>query len=167
MTPLYGHDSEASAYHVADYPYSFKLRTEIRFWIEHKPKRGFRFMSQTRNPKVASRSWNKPKASTYSLVAACMYLDDEGHVQWSQLNEYSDAKECAEFIHRFPDSDLRFVRVWAAKNWKMSLAFAGGIAFFTVNGERKPMTEADRERYLSDAALWAAVVERLASRAEL
>ena len=62
-TPLYGHTSEATAYVVADYPYGFRERTQIRYWLEHKPKKGWRFVSQTLNPKTSR--WNKPKASTY------------------------------------------------------------------------------------------------------
>jgi len=36
---------------VEDYPYGFRLRCKIRFWLEYAPKRGFRFVSQTTNPK--------------------------------------------------------------------------------------------------------------------
>ena len=39
VTPLYGHTSPETAYLVADYPYSFKLRCRIRYWIESDPKR--------------------------------------------------------------------------------------------------------------------------------
>jgi hypothetical protein len=61
--PLHGHTSEATAYLVADYPYGFRERTQIRYWLEAKPKRGWRFVSQTLNPKTDR--WNKPKESTY------------------------------------------------------------------------------------------------------
>src|SRR3990170_1289756 len=73
---LYGHTSEATAYLVADYPYGFRERTQIRYWLEGKPKKGWRFMSQTLNPKTSR--WNKPKASTYTEWGAAMYLDDKG-----------------------------------------------------------------------------------------
>ena len=61
--PLYGHTSEATAYVVDDYPYGFQLRTQIKYWLEYKAGKGWRFVSQTVNPKTG-RS-NKPKASTY------------------------------------------------------------------------------------------------------
>jgi len=79
MKPLYGHTSQETAFVVNDYPYGFKLRCKIRFWIEYKPRHGFRFMSQTTNPKKPIEVWNKPKASTYVELAACMYLDENDH----------------------------------------------------------------------------------------
>ena len=61
--PLYGHDSMATAYLVDDYPYGFRLRCKIRYWVEYVPKKGYRMVSQTTNPKIADREvWNKPKA---------------------------------------------------------------------------------------------------------
>lgn len=52
LTPLGGHVDEASAYVVNDYPYGFRLRCKIRYWLEHSLKKGTRFCSQTTNPKV-------------------------------------------------------------------------------------------------------------------
>ena len=87
--PLYGHASEATAYVVDDYPYGLRVRTTIRYWLEHKPKKGWRFMAQTRNPKTGA--WNKPKASTYADWGAAMFLDAEGHVSWIGVGQYSAA----------------------------------------------------------------------------
>lgn len=88
---LQGHTDEESAYLVDDYPYGFRLRCKIRYWIETAgkgAKRGQqRFMSQTTDPKRAGEHWNKPKGSTYSLMAV-MYLDGEKHVQWTGASEY-------------------------------------------------------------------------------
>src|SRR6516165_4444148 len=64
MQILSGHISPETAYVVEDYPYGLRLRCRIRYWLEHTPKRGFRFWSQTTNPKRGN-IWNKPKASTY------------------------------------------------------------------------------------------------------
>lgn len=75
---LLGYTSPETAYVVDDYPYSFKLRTKIRYWIETKPPYGQRFVSQTLNPDTGK--WNKPKASTYSSLRV-MYLDEKGYVQ--------------------------------------------------------------------------------------
>ena len=76
---LDGHTSPETAYLVDDYPYGFRLRCQIRYWLEHKPRHGFRLVSQTTNPKRPSLVWNKPKAGTYHACAV-MVLDDEGHV---------------------------------------------------------------------------------------
>lgn len=82
---LNGHTSPETAYLVEDYPYSFRLRCKIRYWIETatkgQAKGRQRFVSQTTNPKVASTVWNKPKAATYGDIAV-LYLDENDHVQW-------------------------------------------------------------------------------------
>jgi hypothetical protein len=85
---LHGHTDEASAYVVDDYPYGFRERTQIRYWIE-TTKRGQRFCSQTRNPKTGR--WNKAKKSTYADVMV-MVLDEEGHVSYTGLHTW--ASEC-------------------------------------------------------------------------
>lgn len=81
MQILEGHVSPETAYVVDDYPYGFRLRCKIRYWLEHKPGHGVRLVSQTTNPKRPGEIWNKPKASTYCTFSGCMYLDDNGHVQ--------------------------------------------------------------------------------------
>jgi hypothetical protein len=80
MQILSGHVSPESAYVVDDYPYGFRLRCKIRYWLEYAPRKGFRFVSQTTNPKAAGEVWNKPKASTYASIAGAMFLDDSNHV---------------------------------------------------------------------------------------
>lgn len=88
--PLSGHESPDTAYIVEDYPYGFRLRTTIRYWVETKKGHGQRFMSQTRNPKRPG-IWNKPKASTYAPVVF-MALDDQEHVVNQPLSEYADSE---------------------------------------------------------------------------
>lgn len=82
------HTSEETALVVADYPYSFRLRCKIRYWLETDPKKGARFCSQTTNPKVSVEVWNKPKKSTYSELGGAMFTDENGHVHWDGLSEY-------------------------------------------------------------------------------
>src|SRR5215475_9411123 len=89
MEILKGHTSPETAYLVDDYPYGYTLRCKIRYWLEFKPGKGFRFVSQTTNPKKG-HVWNKPKASTYCRFGGCMFLDEKGHVHWAGLSEYSD-----------------------------------------------------------------------------
>ena len=81
------HISSETAYVVEDYPYGFRLRCRMRYWLEVHPKRGVRLMSQTSNPKKPGLVWNKPKASTYARFGGALYLDDEGHVQWADWVE--------------------------------------------------------------------------------
>ena len=98
---LPGRVSPETAYLVNDYPYGFCLRCSIRYWLEFKPGFGFRFVSQTTNPKRPGAYWNKPHAGTYSLAAA-LYLDSEGHVRCAGLSEYSNGRELDAFIRLFP-----------------------------------------------------------------
>lgn len=95
------HISPETAYVVDDYPYGFRLRCKIRYWLEFKKNKGFRFGSQTTNPKVAGEVWNKPKYSTYSEYAAAMYLNEENHVTWAGLDVYADLKEAIEWTKVF------------------------------------------------------------------
>lgn len=97
-TMLTGHTSEDTAYVVDDYPYGFRLRTTIRYWIE-TTKRGDRFCSQTQNPKITDRVvWNKPKKSTYSEVMF-LYLEPEnGHVSHVALSHYADQEWFDHFM---------------------------------------------------------------------
>lgn len=93
MLLLKGYDSETNSYLVNDYPYGFSLRCKIRYWLEYSEKLGYRFCSQTSNPKK-NDIWNKPKKSTYIDISACMYLDVDNHVTWTGLTHYSNLNEC-------------------------------------------------------------------------
>jgi len=101
MTNLVGHISPETAYVVADYPYGYRLRCTIRYWIEYKPGFGCRLVSQTTNPNRAGLVWNKPKAGTYCKFGAAMYLDEAGHVVSRGLSEYCDAAEAAKFLENW------------------------------------------------------------------
>jgi hypothetical protein len=117
MKLLSGHVSPETAYLVNDYPYGFRLRCKIRYWLEFKPKKGFRFWSQTTNPKRGD-VWNKPKASTFSLFGGAMYLDEVGHVQWSGLSEYSSGAEAKAWQDKFgeavPEAGRAIMNKWVA-----------------------------------------------------
>lgn len=58
MKILTGHTSPETAYVVQDYPYGFRLRCQIRYWLEFKAGKGVRLVSQTSNPKVAGLVWS-------------------------------------------------------------------------------------------------------------
>lgn len=79
-----------------DYPYG-RLRCEITFQLEFKPNKGYRYVTQTKNPKTGRI--NKPKASTYSHFMA-MYKNEEGHVKPQSFNffGYDDIEKVIDFI---------------------------------------------------------------------
>lgn len=118
MQLLSGHVSPETAYLVEDYPYGFRLRCKIRYWLEYKAKKGFRFVSQTTNPKRPGEVWNKPKASTYSEFGGAMYLDDNGHVQFAGLSQYSSGAEAKAFQETYgeavPEVGRTLLNKWVA-----------------------------------------------------
>jgi len=91
---LVGHTSIDTAYEVKDYPYGFRLRTSIFYWIESKKGVGDRLGTYTINPKNGKP--NKPKYGTYSTF---MYLvkNEEGHVKAESIDSYEKEK----FVYRF------------------------------------------------------------------
>jgi len=117
MKLLFNHTSPDTAYVVDDYPYGFQLRCKIRYWLEYNPKRGFRFWSQTTNPK-RGHIWNKAKASTFVRFGAAMYLDDNGHVQWAGLSEYCNGAEAKSFQDTYgeavPEVGRNMLNRWVA-----------------------------------------------------
>lgn len=108
MTPLYNHNSEETAYLIADYPYGFKLRCQMKVWLEHKPNKGWRMVTRTSNPKKPG-TWNKEKRSTYSELGGNLFLDNEGHIQWTGVSIYSSLEQLEAFAAQFPESDLTLV----------------------------------------------------------
>lgn len=103
MNPIYGHNDETTAYVVEDYPYGFKLRCKIRYWLEHVPSKGVRMCSQTTNPKKGN-IWNKPVKSTYASIAGCMYTDEKGHVHWTGVHAYSTLADFQKFVELYPNA---------------------------------------------------------------
>ncbi len=95
-TALAGHTSPETAYVVQDYPYGFRLRCKIRYWVE-TTKHGQRVVSQTTNPKVNGEVWNKPKPSTYSAIRVLYIEDSTGHVENAALNLYNTLAQIADF----------------------------------------------------------------------
>lgn len=84
--PLVGHSSAATAFNVKNYPYGFKLKCEMRFWVESVPGKGDRYVMQSVNPKTGRL--NAPKKSVYSTYIY-MTIDSDGHVHPVYLNARS------------------------------------------------------------------------------
>jgi hypothetical protein len=102
MKLLIGHISPETAYLVEDYPYGFRLRCQMKHWIEFKPAHGFRHMTQTSNPKRPG-AWNKPKAGVYSRFGAALHLDANGHVQCAGLSQYCTGAEAKAWSDTYRD----------------------------------------------------------------
>lgn len=121
MEILSGHVSPETAYIVDDYPYGFTLRCKIRYWLEYKDGKGVRLVSQTTNPKRGD-VWNKPKASTYCKFGGCMFLDEQNHVQWSGLSEYTNAAEALAWREKYgngvPSECMPVMNLWCTAKVK-------------------------------------------------
>lgn len=130
VTPLPNAISEETAHVVRDYPYGFKLRCQMKCWIEYNAKHGFRFVSQTSNPKKPGVVWNKPKKSTYSRVAEGLYLDEQGHVQACALSEYSSLQDSLDFKAKYEaclcDKAKSRLETWIKANTAYNEAKARG-----------------------------------------
>jgi len=158
VQPLFGHHDESTAFVVADYPYGFRLRTQIRYWTEAAPRKGVRFVSQTMNPKTGG--WNKPKKSVFSRFAEAMYLDEQGHVQTKGLNEYSKASDVADYLRVFglEGTIMPDLRAFAAGKVKLKEGLASGQIYFTVNKEPRPESDFEKARHAVEAEEWRAVL---------
>jgi hypothetical protein len=102
-TYIFNHTSLETALEVKDYPYGFRLRTSIFYWIESVPKKGDRFCSCTRNPK--NGLMNAPKKSTFSNIGV-MYSDEKGHIHWHGVTIYTKQDELKAFIESVGESNL-------------------------------------------------------------
>lgn len=152
--PLYGHTSEATAYLVDGYPYG-GLRTQIQYWLENKAGKGWRFVSQTLNPKT--NRWNKPKPSTYLEWAGAMYLDDKGHVHWDGVGPYTDVSKVLAFVQAFPGADLSMIRKVVPAKIRLMHDLISGAKVFTINGVRQPRSEAEITRDRAELETWEAI----------
>lgn len=102
------HDSKETALIIDNYPYGFRLRTKIRYWVE-TTKNGDRFVSQTLNPKTDE--WNKEKKSTYSDVMVLIKEKGTGYISYKSWGaDYTNINilnRFLEFIGAYSLSELQ------------------------------------------------------------
>ena len=133
---LPGHTSEKTAYVVDDYPYGFRLRCKIRYWLEYKSGYGFRLCSQTTNPKLSTEFWNKPKKSTYSDLGV-MGLDEQAHVTWIGITSY--------FFDEFDDFCTTYAEYFDENQKGVAKAMAAAIERYKNRKVKIEMTITERE----------------------
>lgn len=160
-TPLYGYDSVDNSYLVESYPYGNK-RCRIRFWLEYKESKGFRFCSQTEHP--VKKIWNAPKKGVYFFGAACMYLDEKGHCTWSSVGD--DPVRAIEFVKRFPKADLTDLLALAVHRKVMATRTMNGQANFRLNNVPQMPSDADKEQAEREVKLWSEFID-LAKKAKV
>lgn len=137
---------------IEDYPYGFRLRTQIRYWVETKDKNGQRLVSQTLNPKT--NKWNKPKKSTYSDVLAVYTNDENGHLMSSGISfAYDGQGQLDKFVDTFKD----VLSEWHRKQFKYFQAVIDTrkhvkctIAPTSHNEEERKAREVEQEQVKKD-----------------
>jgi hypothetical protein len=140
---------------VDDYPYGFRLRCKIRYWIEYKASHGFRFVSQTTNPKVPGERWNKPKAGQYVRLGMGMFLDEKGHVSHTAISGY-ELEPIIEFLKHWHDDKNIITNVVAFTIAKRAYARkeaeiqATGFSGWTINGEKQAVRPSEIESTQKD-----------------
>lgn len=117
-TILTNHTSEETAYVVDDYPYGFRLRTKIRYWIETRENAGQRFCSQTLNPKTDK--WNAAKKSTYSKTILLGLNSENGHVERVDFPDHYDTK--IEELEQFYRQYYKFMDLYQLKMFRVEYA---------------------------------------------
>lgn len=147
---IHGCVDEETAFVVNDYPYG-RLRTQIRYWVESKPKFGDRFMAQTLNPKTGR--WNKPKAGTYSALII-MYLEEQEDgrlfVKHAGVGNYASTEDVEKAIELFMPEFLNDVqKVQLAGIIGMNKVMAH-VTWTIHEGETTPEHDADQERIKAD-----------------
>lgn len=142
---LYGHISPETAYIVEGYPWGFRLRTTIRYWIETSTAKngGQRFCSQTINPKTGA--WCAPKKGTYNAIAV-MFLDENEHVKYECLRVNDRIEEILEFkknhlsfLDEFQKKSLREImaynEVMKHVTWTCTPSTYGPVSLFSQKPE--------------------------------
>jgi len=153
---LKDHISPETAFVIADYPYGFRLRCQMRQWLEYKPGKGVRCMSQTSNPKKPGLVWNKPKASTYSRFGMAMFLDDAGHVQVTGLTEYCDFSGALAWFEKYrdgvPEDAFPSLAQWINRKAEYARQCSRGEISFTVAQNGVPISSEKQTLSDSEAA---------------
>lgn len=85
-------------YEAKDYPYG-RLRTSMFYSLDFHPKKGFRAVTQSLNPKTGRM--NKPHPGTYSFFKFMYENTENGHFEFGGFSSYGgfkDIRNVSKFI---------------------------------------------------------------------
>lgn len=97
---------------VDNYPYSFTLRTTLFDTMEFNPKKGYRHVTQTINPKTGRE--NNPKKGVYYALLV-RFRNEEGHIKTKAFDFNGDeeinkgCKFLAENFDLFSEAEVRYL----------------------------------------------------------
>jgi hypothetical protein len=113
-----------------DYPYG-RLKCNIKFWVEFVKGKGFRWVSQTTNPK--NGRLNAPKKSTYSQFMVHQ-IDENGHNKpfGLMLYGYEDISKLIEFLKV---NEVNFTEEESQDIWTTVIACIRNNAAYTWKKE--------------------------------
>jgi hypothetical protein len=94
-----------------NYPYG-GMKTEMFFYVQEKGKKGYRTVTQSKNPK--NGMMNKPHAGTYYFLPIYILEKSEGFFEFLYCPHYPDKAQ--EFINLYwkmiPEKDQKFIQTW-------------------------------------------------------
>lgn len=99
INQILGCTSPETAYVVDNFLYGFRLRTQIRYWIETREDCGQRFCHQTLNPKTGV--WDNPRYGAYNPVTVFVRYISNGHVVPEALSICATKEEVSSFREMF------------------------------------------------------------------
>lgn len=103
---------------VHDYPYG-SLKCTMSFSVEFQPKKGYRAVTQSINPKTKRE--NKPKKSTYSDFMF-MYKDAEsGHIKFRH-HSIKGFEDVTKIINLFAENDIQLSEAESQHLWLQVLS---------------------------------------------
>lgn len=99
---------------VENYPYGYTLKTTLYDTMEFHPKKGYRHVTQTINPKTGRL--NAPKKSTYYALMV-RYYDENNHIKTfaSMVNGHKDINQATKFINEhfdlFTSQEIKYLYI--------------------------------------------------------
>jgi len=148
MILLKGHLSEETAYVVNDYPYGFRLRCKIRYWLEWN-KNGVRFCSQTTNPKKEGEFWNKAKKGTYASFMVLL-MKENGHITANRIStSWTPNEQFEEWLNLYSETLPDFDQI--KERIKKSRIFYQASKYITYEIGEETQSDEDKTRVLKSA----------------
>jgi hypothetical protein len=147
ITPIGGHISQATAYVTHDYPYG-RLRCEMRFWVDSRPKFGQRLMMQSVNPKNGRE--NKPHAGNYHAIVCLFINNDNGHCEHWVIGDYNNTKTQLEQFETVFGSVMSDAQKNTLKSIRRANVFQSPVSFFELKEEQEKAIAALKAKIIAD-----------------